>query len=502
MRTILVVGVCALCVLHVAFAPPPGRAKATLKHKDILNDHEWLKKKFGLETIPSPVDRISKVTPEVFAEYIRAGKPVIITDVADDWAMRNWTCDTIQRDFGEEKIMAWNYNPQAGKPGKQYYKLKEDWRGAAMDLGGMRTADKKSPKQVSFHWYPIQQGAEEFDDNNGYDDGYTSTLASAKSRRKIKASWKLPYFVKDNPMNLEFCKNRIEFFLSMPGSGAALHADSVCEPIFSVQLAGSKQWRLGPVPPFTDVTHMKAADEFGRLGKWTAVWDTMLHPGEALFFPPSMLHETLAASEGCAVAASLQIRYPFAVGFIRDLGERLVHSNECAFCFEHWAPFIIGHKDGVREVYRRVVKNGGKESAIKGVLRGLFDAIDANGDGLVTRKEKTRHFVAEIRQHRGMVEYEADPEAEDWVAYNDRDQDGQVSWEEYSAVHAPLIAWYKRAVESTHGTCDEDGCGPWVRQEVLRGKTSGIESAYVASAGEKEDLGGRGSRDKNSDEDL
>jgi len=384
--------------------------------------------------------------------------------------------------------MAWNYSPSGGR-GKQYYKLKEDWDSSKMDMSPMRTNDPKSPKQVSFHWYPIQQGAEEMD-GMGYDDGYTSTLASPASRRKIKASWKLPYFVDNNPSNQEFCKNRIEFFLTMPGAGAALHADSVCEPIFSVQLSGSKQWRLGPVPPFQEVTHQKAADEFGKVGTWTAVWDDILAPGEALFFPPSMLHETRSVSEECAVAASLQIRYPFAAGFIRDFGERLVRSQECAFCFEHWAPFIIGHKDGVREVYRRVMKKGGAESEIEGVLEELFTLLDADKNGYVTLKEKTNHFHAEIKAHRGMVEYEAAPEAADWIAYNDKDKDGQVSEKEYLDIHTPLSKWYRAALESKHGSCDEDGCGKWVKKSVLAGKTSAIESSF--NAGEKEEMGGAG----------
>ena len=217
--------------------------------------------------------------------------------------------------------MAWNYNPRHSNGGKQYYKLKEDWRGTVQNMEPMRTADKKSPKSVSFHWYPIQQGAEELDGQER-DDGYTNTLASPAARRKIKSSFQLPYFVEDNASNREFCKNRIEFFLSMPGSGAALHADSVCEPIFSVQIAGSKQWRLGPVPPYKSVTHRKAPEEFAKVGTWTAIWDDVLKPGEALFFPPSMLHETRSATNECSVAASLQIRYPFASEFIRDFGKQ------------------------------------------------------------------------------------------------------------------------------------------------------------------------------------
>ena len=63
----------------------------------MIQDHEFLKKHYGLKTIPSPMDRVSKITKEKFDEYLRSGKPVIITDVADTWGMRNWTCDSISK---------------------------------------------------------------------------------------------------------------------------------------------------------------------------------------------------------------------------------------------------------------------------------------------------------------------------------------------------------------------------------------------------------------------
>jgi hypothetical protein len=76
------------------------------------------------------------------------------------------------------------------------------------------------------------------------------------------------------------------------------------------------------------------------------------------------------------------------VGFIRDFGQRLVHSQECALCFEYWAPFSIGHKDGVREVYRRVQQRGGGEGEIGAALAELFGGMDANRDGFVSLQEK------------------------------------------------------------------------------------------------------------------
>ena len=90
-------------------------------------------------------------------------------------------------------------------------------------------------------------------------------------------------------------------------------------------------------------------------------------PGEAVFFPTSWLHETRnlngtdssssgSGLDGCSLSLSLQWRYPFPVGFIRDFAPRLVRAKETHFCFEHWAPFITGDVDGIRRRARRVLE--------------------------------------------------------------------------------------------------------------------------------------------------
>lgn len=232
-------------------------------------------------------------------------------------------------------------------------------------------------------------------------------------------------------------------FLGMPKAGARLHADSVCEPIFSVQLTGRKRWRLGPLPPYRRAMLEESTDYMQRWQKmrasgvaqpkvcyvcvlrtieqhacsldytgkhllyphsihiifvvfcyschtltqgnwsWAPTYDFILEPGEAIFFPPSWMHETenLAPAapapttggdaaavmqqqqsrpgddDGCSIAASLQWRYPFATSFIRDFAPRLARAAETHFCFEHWAPFISGDVDGVRKLARAMLRN-------------------------------------------------------------------------------------------------------------------------------------------------
>eukprot|EP00658_Telonema_sp_P-2_P020535 TRINITY_DN18125_c0_g1_i1.p1 TRINITY_DN18125_c0_g1~~TRINITY_DN18125_c0_g1_i1.p1 ORF type:complete len:403 (+),score=67.52 TRINITY_DN18125_c0_g1_i1:161-1369(+) len=369
----------------------------------------------------------------------------------------------------------WNYGE--GAEHDKWHKMKTLAELTATSRPGQdkRTLkDSEAPKYLSFHWYPVQYGVgDEEILYDKYEDDYTSTLASPKARARIKGAYELPYFIEPNPMNLEFTKERIEFFIGMPGSGAAVHTDGVCEAIFSVQLSGVKRWRLSPLPPYTRAVQARAPDM--QSGAWDPSFVFDLHPGEAVFFPPSLMHETKTVGDECSLSASLQIRYPFPVGHIRDFKTRLIHSQEVSFCFEHWAPFITGHKDGVREMYRQIIKGQDPNN----VVQSFFNQIDTNRDGLASMPEKIRHFKWVIKQHRGQVEFTAAEEAKDWFAFNDVNKDGKVTFEEYKELQLDIQTTYATAIEQ--GACDEMGCHPNVKRDILAGKLNGIESAYIAN---------------------
>jgi len=445
--------------------------------EDFDRDQKFIQEKMGYpdrEWSEVP-DRVSNITQAQFDAYFQAGRPLIVTDMIQDWGMKDWNCDSVAEDFAEETVMVWSY--QEGSRMQKHYKLKDvqKWQKAKMKQETDPRFDKDAPKLLSFHWYPVQMGYEgdEEADRLGDGDDYHSTLASAKARKKIKAAYKMPYFIEKNPMNLEFTKERIEFFLGMPGAGAALHADGVCEAIFSVQLSGTKQWRLSPLPPYERAVQRPSKQNQGPGRKWLPTYTFTLQPGEAIFFPPSFMHETKNDGDDCALSASLQIRYPFPVGHIRDFSKRLLNSQEVSFCFEHWAPFVTGHKDGVREMYRQIYR--GRQQEL--VIGAFFDEIDTDSDGEASVEEKAEHFESIIQEHRGAVEFMAKQEAKDWFVFNDVNKDGKVTRDEYLALHDDIQNNYRTAIDQ--GACDEDGCHADVRKNVLAGKLNGIESAYL-----------------------
>ena len=219
-------------------------------------------------------------------------------------------------------------------------------------------------------------------------------------------------------------------FLGMPGAGAKLHADSVCEPIFSVQLSGRKRWRLSPLPPYRRAMRTQANlyIEGRQEGGWEPTYDFVLEPGEAVFFPTTWMHETRTLEGRCSLSLSLQWRYPFPVGFIRDFSPRLLRAKETHFCYEHWAPFITGDVDGIRRIALPVLRARGQserrtaQRAMERQIQERFREMDEDGDGFVTASEKASHFAHVLRaetERGALVEFDTAFEAVDWIAFHD-----------------------------------------------------------------------------------
>jgi ribosomal protein L16 Arg81 hydroxylase len=114
-------------------------------------------------------------------------------------------------------------------------------------------------------------------------------------------------------------------WLSPMGAGAKAHADEHCEATMSIQLSGTKRWRIGQPPPATPATFHKQhslADGVSLL--LTSGWDPThavdLQPGDVLFLPPGWVHETTNIGRTCAASITYQWDSPAATGYVRHCG--------------------------------------------------------------------------------------------------------------------------------------------------------------------------------------
>ena len=130
-----------------------------------------------------------------------------------------------------------------------------------------------------------------------------------------------------------------EVWIAKKGAGAQAHVDGHCESTITIQLAGTKRWRLSPMPAGQPLRPSNVYEDGGpyRLaGGWNATIEVELRPGEALVFPPGTIHESVATSDECASSITHQfaspppLRYCACWGWTACMATRVACSGTCA----------------------------------------------------------------------------------------------------------------------------------------------------------------------------
>jgi len=207
----------------------------------------------------------------------------------------------------------------------------------------------------------------------------------------------------------------------------------------SLQLSGSKKWRLGlPSATTRSVRNGMYGDGvvYSHKGGWVPTYELELKEGEVLFFPPSFVHETTNVGKSCAASITYQYNAPMAAAFFRSFWprtRRIGDMNECWEKISSWAAL-------------------GKPVAAKldaeADAAQLFDQVDANGDGAVTMQE--------------MAAIANEPQSS--LNFHDMDEDGLITKQEFvtnfamwSRVEAEVQAETGRSSWPSHGNFQDAG---------------------------------------------
>ncbi|XP_002737289.2 uncharacterized protein LOC100372678 [Saccoglossus kowalevskii] len=210
------------------------------------------------------IKRLSNISKEEFAEYVKRGEPIIVTDALRDWeAYGKFNCTYLIKKY----------------PDVEYF----DWQ------GGRRL--------------PLRYITERWDESewqciSGYID------MSLEVNEKYIHDWVQqmppPYFLSHDIYTdggLALKKVALTGFLGTPGTGVSPHLDETCDTFMTVQLSGVKNWSVSwPV---------KVGDEL----KWDKPRLVTLYPGEAMFWYVSMRHHTEVV-DGCSLSFSYQFNTP------------------------------------------------------------------------------------------------------------------------------------------------------------------------------------------------
>jgi len=85
---------------------------------------------------------------------------------------------------------------------------------------------------------------------------HTKDQEPLETKRSVQRLWATPYFVNFSRSNVWVSSESFELWFAMAGGGAMAHADSYCDMTVSLQLKGSKRWRLMMLPPLNSANDL------------------------------------------------------------------------------------------------------------------------------------------------------------------------------------------------------------------------------------------------------
>lgn len=328
--------------------------------------HEPLERDyFGLhhdEEIPSsdpPRFKANDLTVEQFDKMARLGKVFVVEEATKGRAMRGWSCDRLAKEFPDAKMRReydWEHNPtHENRQSMQDI----EWETHLEEGDKARERVKDDPKAPPFA--PFLWAVREW--QTRYDMGTEETKKLKKIVNKT-----VPYFM--NKENGKAMYVNSEFWLGAKGTGTRAHMgsrsgkerpansqswanlhrkegpDSQCLSTVSLTLSGARRFRIGPPPRMPKGAGRSSEnlnvfeDGVAYHEHWKPLYEFISKEGDAVFYPPGWIHETLHIAEGCTAALTSQFDFPTPTPYFRNYYNRLRRIGDMQKCWKpmgHWS---------------------------------------------------------------------------------------------------------------------------------------------------------------------
>jgi len=339
--------------------------------------------------------RITDMSTSQFDNLIRDGQVFVVPNISSEWEMKDWDCNFFSKD--KEFRTAEIQQQYSNGADPAIVPFESGWTDKDIPTG---VANQEAPALAPFYW-----GIKDVQ----YEDAAFHSWKKAMLTR-VQKSFKLPHFMA--PGNLAFMRRTPEFWFGKPGAGAKAHMDTHVGTTMSVQLAGTKRWRLRALDarraPYLAMIYVDGDLDSTR---WEPHYNITLSKGDALFVPPGFVHETLTVGEGCASSVTFQFGNPMAVRYYRRFFPRV---RRTADIHEAW-PVIQGWATlGSDDV---ALKAGLPFTKAKSKARDIFKVVDTNKDGIASKAEVSRLLKS--------------PDDDHSFTWHDLNEDGQVTLSEF-----------------------------------------------------------------------
>ena len=165
-------------------------------------------------------------------------------------------------------------------------------------------------------------------------------------QESLQVHWKAPYYMKD-AYSIETAMDTFEMWFAPVGAGTYAHSDRYCETYGSMQLKGSKEWRImnpGPrVDTYKDRIRYEDAEIYAETSgkedqQFTPELRVTVPEGGGIIFPPYSYHETVTNNAECSVSTTFSHDTPVASRYLRQFMPRLLnqHLGYEVGCHRYW----------------------------------------------------------------------------------------------------------------------------------------------------------------------
>lgn len=340
-----------------------------------------------------------------FDRHVLRGDVFVVEDLGAEWPMAKWDCDFFRNDPSfRDAEMNQQYAAGGGAP---FVAFGSDWMETRTSSGA---SDQDAPQLAPFYW-----GIKDVQ----YDDAHRSPTWKSSMLRKVREHVRLPHFMAS--ANLAGFNTTPEFWFAGAGAGAKAHMDSHVQATISLQLAGTKRWRLGIMQarraPYLAMIY-KDGEVYESSSRWTPQFNLTLKPGEALFFPPGFVHETMNLDEGCAASVTFQFSQPYATQMYRTFlprTRRTADIHEVWPLLASWA-CLLGNPPKKGMPYKQARNQALSADGIGRHFRNL----DKDQDGEVSMAELSHAF--------------GEDKAQNLLGFHDLDDDGTIRRDEFAEV--------------------------------------------------------------------
>lgn len=366
--------------------------------------------------------RVTSLSNEDFQQLVREGYPFIVDDCAPAAELAEVPCSEFGRKFPKEHMKAEYTEGQAhinlGDP--EWYSVQKPTESAPKHLS------RGKPLSGPYIWHVKDE------------------TVDPRTKPELAKVFPVPYFLNNSALNAHEARDSFEFWFVLENGGSQAHSDSYCETTISLQLRGTKKWRLGAFPNISNAFQPSGYFD-GQIYKndefWRPEHEETVEPGQCVVFPMGYIHETYIAEggggeDGCSVATTFQFQEPQPVFLWKNFLVRwgLSHFALEEPCMDRMVPYFY--------LAQRRYK-GSDEGKLRAQCAKVFKKLDTDKDGMLRPAEFKAYFDSTsepVFWEGSRVNKEALQQAtkekfawqaEDALLLHDHDRDGAVSLEEF-----------------------------------------------------------------------